>query len=340
MFLALAYHTAENYSSLILSSFIYQVPFLNLLHLLLLLAHLSLSLPLLLSLKVSVMAPAFVHRDRNTVCVMDASCRLGISLVRRLLQRGCTVHAASCHHGESNGVLKRMCSENRRLKLFQADPFDYQTIVDAVKGCSGLFYTFEPPQDESYDRTFPGCMMQELMVEVEVRAAHNVVEACAQVDTVERVVFTSSVTAVVWKENRKLSADVDEREWSEPNFCRKFKLWHALAKTLAEKTAWALAMDRGVDMVSVNAGLLTGPELSVSNPYLKGAPQMYEDGVLVTVDIDFLVDAHIAVYEGPSAYGRYLCFSNVVCRPPDAIKLAQLLSPNAPSSPQRSSFCS
>ncbi|CAD5176179.1 unnamed protein product [Musa acuminata subsp. malaccensis] len=299
------------------------------------------------------MAPAFVHRDRNTVCVMDASCRLGISLVRRLLQRGCTVHAASYHHGsqfalgffllvvvgcfcvcwiptiaasgESSGVLKRMCSENRRLKLFQADPFDYQTIVDAVKGCSGLFYTFEPPQDESYD---------ELMVEVEVRAAHNVVEACAQVDTIERVVFTSSVTAVVWKENRKLAADVDEREWSEPNFCRKFKLWHALAKTLAEKTAWALAMDRGVDMVSVNAGLLTGPEISVSNPYLKGAPQMYEDGVLVTVDIDFLVDAHIAVYEGPSAYGRYLCFSNVVCRPPDAVKLAQLVSPDAPSSPQ------
>lgn len=73
-------------------------------------------------------------------------------------------------------------------------------------------------------RTFPWCMMQELMVEVEVRAAHNVVEACAQVDTIERVVFTSSVTAVVWKENRKLAADVDEREWSEPNFCRKFKV--------------------------------------------------------------------------------------------------------------------
>ncbi|CAL9089605.1 unnamed protein product [Musa textilis] len=320
MSLALAYHTADNYSSPHLLLLYSKAPFLTLLHLLLLLAHLS-----LLSLKDSVMAPAFVHRDRNTVCVMDASCRLGISLVRRLLQRGCTVHAASYHHGESSGVLKRMCSENRRLKLFQADPFDYQTIVDAVKGCSGLFYTFEPPQDEPYD---------ELMVEVEVRAAHNVVEACAQVDTIERVVFTSSVTAVVWKENRKLAADVDEREWSEPNFCRKFKLWHALAKTLAEKTAWALAMDRGVDMVSVNAGLLTGPEISVSNPYLKGAPQMYEDGVLVTVDIDFLVDAHIAVYEGPSAYGRYLCFSNVVCRPPDAVKLAQLVSPDAPSSPQ------
>lgn len=109
------------------------------------------------------------------------------------------------------------------------------------------------------------------------------------------------------------------------------QLWHALAKTSAEKTAWALAMDRGVDMVSVNAGLVTAPELSISSPYLKGAPQMYEDGVLVTVDVDFLVNAHIALYESPSAYGRYLCFSDAVCRPDDAVKLARMLSPGAPT---------
>ena len=41
---------------------------------------------------------------------------------------------------------------NKRLKIFHLDPFDYQSIVDALKGCSGLFYTFEPPQDQpDYD---------------------------------------------------------------------------------------------------------------------------------------------------------------------------------------------
>nr|CAD1818556.1 unnamed protein product [Ananas comosus var. bracteatus] len=107
-------------------------------------------------------------------------------------------------------------------------------------------------------------------------------------------------------------------------------LWHALAKTLSEKTAWALAMDRGVDMVSVNAGLVVDPMLSADNPYLKGAVEMYDDGVLVTVAIDFLADAHIAVYESPSAYGRYLCFDRSICRPEDTIKLAQMLSPPPP----------
>ena len=40
----------------------------------------------------------------------------------------------------------------KRLKVFCSDPFDYHSIVDAVKGCSGLFYNFEPPMDQpTYD---------------------------------------------------------------------------------------------------------------------------------------------------------------------------------------------
>ena len=66
---------------------------------------------------------------------------------------------------------------------------------------------------------------QELMVEIEVRAAHNVLEACAQTDTIEKVIFTSSVTAVIWRDGIKtMSSDVDERHWSDVNLCKKFKV--------------------------------------------------------------------------------------------------------------------
>lgn len=94
-------------------------------------------------------------------------------------------------------------------------------------------------------------------------------------------------------------------------------------------------MDRGVNMVSINSGLVMSPDLSINNPYLKGAAEMYEDGVLVTVDLNFLVDAHICVFEGISSYGRYLCFNHVVNRHEDAVKLAQMLTPSAPVLPQR-----
>lgn len=62
------------------------------------------------------------------------------------------------------------------------------------------------------------------MAEVEVRAAHNVLEACAQTETMEKVVFTSSITAVIWRENRKSIQEFDERNWSDPSFCKTFKV--------------------------------------------------------------------------------------------------------------------
>ena len=109
-----------------------------------------------------------------------------------------------------------------------------------------------------------------------------------------------------------------------------------MSKTLAEKTAWALAMDREVNMVTINAGLLMAHDLSIKSPYLRGAAEMYEDGVFVTVDLDFLVNAHICVYEDVSSYGRYLCFNRIINTHDDAVKLARKLTPTASSLSQRS----
>ncbi|KAF5206493.1 Cinnamoyl-coa reductase protein [Thalictrum thalictroides] len=267
------------------------------------------------------MAPAMFETSKK-VCVMDASGYLGSSLVDKLIQRGYTVHAAVQDHGDLQ-VLKGLSCDKKKLRIFQADPLDYHSIIDALRDCSALFYSFEPPRDQPI-------IKDEYLADEEVRAAHNVLEACAQTDTIEKVVFTSSVTAVIWKEDR-LSIN-DEKTWTDVNFCRKFKLWHALAKTLAEKTAWALAMDRGVQMVSINSGVLVGPDLSIKNPCLKGAAEMYQNGVLVTVDLEYLVEAHICIFEDVSTYGRYLCFNNIINHPDDAVKFAQMLTPSSTAS--------
>ncbi|XP_021768206.1 cinnamoyl-CoA reductase-like SNL6 isoform X2 [Chenopodium quinoa] len=262
------------------------------------------------------MAPASFIPISNTVCVMDASGSIGSSLVRRLLQRGYIVHAAVQPHGELKG-LKGLSNDhgNEKLKIYDCDLFDYHSILDALKGCSALFYNFELPYDQPvYD---------EYTVDTEVRAAQNVLEACAQLDTIDKVVFTSSAATILWREDRQsMLSDLDERHWSD--------LWHALSKTLAEKSAWALAMDRGISMITINAGLLVGPDLTIRHPYLKGAAEMYQDGVLVTVDLSFLVDAHIHVFEDISTYGRYLCFNHVINRPENAIQLAKILLPSTP----------
>ncbi|KAL9257842.1 Cinnamoyl-CoA reductase-like SNL6-like protein [Drosera capensis] len=277
------------------------------------------------------MAPASFIPISNKVCVMEASSRLGASLVARLLGRGYVVHAAV--QGQLDELEKYMKvwdeDEKMKVKVFKADLFDFHSIVDALRGCSGLFYNFEPPRDHSiYD---------EHMMEVEVRATHNVFEASAHVGTIDKIVFTSSITAVVWRHDRSsTSSNLDEKHWSDISFCRKFKLWHALSKTISEKSSRALAMDRGLNMVTVNAGLILSNDLSITNPYLKGAAEMYEDGVFVATDLKFLVDAHICVFEDIAAYGRYLCFNSVINHAEVALQVTKIIAPWA--SPQIQSF--
>lgn len=50
------------------------------------------------------------------------------------------------------------------------------------------------------------------------------VEACAHTDTIEKIVFSSSLTAAIWREHICSQKDVDERTWSDEEFCRKKKV--------------------------------------------------------------------------------------------------------------------
>ncbi|KAL5131780.1 Transcription factor bHLH137 [Glycine soja] len=66
------------------------------------------------------------------------------SLVQRLLQRGYTIHASVKKYGEEN-LFNGISSDPDKLKVFRSDPFDYHSIIDALRGCSGLFYIWFCP---------------------------------------------------------------------------------------------------------------------------------------------------------------------------------------------------
>ncbi|KAG4968416.1 hypothetical protein JHK87_034067 [Glycine soja] len=89
------------------------------------------------------MAPSF-DISTHTICMMDASGHLGFSLVQRLLQRGHTIHASVQKYGEEN-LFNGISSDPDKLKVFRSDPFDYHSIIDALRGCSGLFYIWFCP---------------------------------------------------------------------------------------------------------------------------------------------------------------------------------------------------
>ncbi|KAI3989539.1 hypothetical protein MKX01_031593, partial [Papaver californicum] len=40
------------------------------------------------------------------------------------------------------------CLNNKNMKIFETDPADYGSIINAMKDCSALFYTSETPQEQ------------------------------------------------------------------------------------------------------------------------------------------------------------------------------------------------
>ncbi|XP_058227245.1 cinnamoyl-CoA reductase-like SNL6 isoform X2 [Rhododendron vialii] len=309
--------------------------------------------------------------EKPTVCVLDSSTYVGFWVLRGLLSNGYTVHAAVQINGKISSLslslslslsvhctvcvfrgqfcdtellleiefsmwvffwfdageaeivkkIRDMEGIEEGLVVYSVDVLDYHSILEALKGCCALFCCLD--SQEGYD---------DKMVDLEVRGAINVVEACAQTDSIQKIVYNSSLTAAIWRENISSEKDVDEKSWSNQDFCRKKKLWYALAKTLSEQAAWALAMDRMVNMVSVNSGLVLGPSVAKKNPqitmsYLQGAAQMYENGVLAIVDVNFLADVNIRAFEDQSTCGRYFCFNQIVNTEQETVKLAESLSP-------------
>ncbi|XXG44073.1 hypothetical protein AAC387_Pa01g3963 [Persea americana] len=78
--------------------------------------------------------------------------------------------------------IKEMGELEKRLELFVVDILHYQSIIGALKGCSALFCCLDSL--DGYD---------ENMVDLELRGVINVVEACAQTESVEKIVFSSSL---------------------------------------------------------------------------------------------------------------------------------------------------
>jgi len=67
------------------------------------------------------------------------------------------------------------------------------------------------------------------MIDLEVRGALNVVEACSNA-AVKRLVLTSSLSAMVWDQQRNAGIEgaynscIDEKCWSNLDFCRAKKV--------------------------------------------------------------------------------------------------------------------
>ncbi|CAK9225173.1 unnamed protein product [Sphagnum jensenii] len=255
---------------------------------------------------------------RKHVCVTGNWGLLSSWLLRSLLERGYNVRSAIPKSADEAAELMALPGAEERLELTQlaADLMDYGSLVEVFKGCVGVFHTTSPSDLVS---NYPP-----EMIDLEVRGTLNVVEACSNA-AVNRLLLTSSLSAMVWDQHRNsetvpvasaAGACIDEKCWSNLDFCRSKKLWGPLAKTMTEKAAWALARDKELDMVVINPAIVLGPKITTSRAsimaYLKGVKELPQSGLFAYVHVEDLAQAEISAFEIPEASGRYICYERVV----------------------------
>lgn len=266
----------------------------------------------------------------ETVCVTGANGFIGSWLVRTLLEKGYTVRG-TCQPGTPTTHLLSLPAADLRLSLFEADLLDSAAIQAAVAGCSGVFHvaspcTLEDPRDP-----------QEELLRPAVEGTLNVLEA-SRIAGARRVVVTSSISSLVpnpgWPHHEK---PVDESSWTDLDYCRSRQKWYAVSKTLAEKEAWDYGKKHGLDIVTVHPSTCLGPLLqpglnassAVLLNLLQGSNDPQEYHWLGCVHVRDVANAHVLLFETPSASGRYLC-TNGIYQFRDFAKMVTNLFPDYP----------
>ncbi|KAJ0039022.1 hypothetical protein Pint_23952 [Pistacia integerrima] len=250
--------------------------------------------------------------EGKVVCVTGASGFIASWLVKLLLERGYTVKATVRNPDDPKiKHLHELDGAKERLHLFKANLLEEGSFDSAVDGCEGVFHTASPVTMSANDP-------QAELIDPAVKGTLNVLRSCAKVQSVKRVVITSSVVSALFN-GKPLNPDVvvDETWFSDPSFCKESKLWYHLSKTLAEEAAWRFAKEKGIDLVTLHPGFVIGPILQSTLNFsvemifsLINGVQTYPSPYRL-VDVRDVAYAHIQALEVPTASGRYLLIGRV-----------------------------
>lgn len=275
--------------------------------------------------------------EKKVVCVTGASGYIASWIVKLLLQRGYIVRATVRDPNDPKkvGHLLSLDGAKERLHLLPANLLEEGSFDSAVEGCEGVFHTASPFFNDVQDP-------QAELLDPAVKGTLNVLNSCAKYSSIKRVVLTSSMAAVVCN-GKPLSPDVvvDENWFSDPDFCRKAKMWYVLSKTLAEEAAWKFVKEKGIDMVTINPGLVIGtllqPTLNTSAAAIASlfGSETYPNMTFAWVNVNDVAFAHILALEIPSANGRY-CLAETVAPYSEIVKMLRELYPNT-ALPEKSS---
>ena len=242
-------------------------------------------------------------------------------IIRYLLEAGLTVRATVRNTGRRDKVLhltRLATSRPGTLRLFSADLLTPGDFDDAMQGCELVVHTASPFVLDKPKNA------RETFIQPALEGTRNVLEAANAVETVKRVVLTSSAAAVYGDVGDMAGIEdgmLTEAHWNTTS--TESHQPYSYSKTVAEQAAWEMsrAQDRW-DLVTVNPAMVLGPSLTRSTASGSVALlKQYGDGTLRfgvpelsfgVVDVRDAARAHIDAAFTPGASGRHLLSAGVV----------------------------
>jgi len=248
------------------------------------------------------------------VMVTGATGYVAGRLVERLLNEGLTVHAPIRNPNNKDKLkyLNQLAEKSPgEIKYFQADLLEEGSYLKAMQGCSVVFHTASPFLLEIKDA-------QKELVDPALKGTRNVLDSVNKVDSVKKVVLTSSCAAIYGDTIDLLQLEgqtLTEENWNETSTLSHQP--YSYSKTVAEKEAWKIVgKQERWKLITINPSFVLGPGINpfatsesfsvmkqMSDGTMKMGTPYFEIGV---IDVRDLAEAHFRAGFITNTKGRYI----------------------------------
>ncbi|GAV65790.1 Epimerase domain-containing protein, partial [Cephalotus follicularis] len=261
------------------------------------------------------------------VCVTGGSGYIGSWLVKKLLEKGHTVHATLRNLDDTSkvGLLKSLPAADTNLVLSEADIYNPSEFELAIEGCEFVFHLATPMQHDTQNSHYKDT------VEAAIGGVRSIADSCIRSKTVKRLIYTSSVIASspLTEDGAHFQSCINESCWTLVNVTSAYStdrlLGYTKSKTLAEKEALSYndKCNGKLEVVTLPCGLVEGEillsylsvsvetlisQLTGNSTYYNALAFLQELlGSVPLVHIDDVCQAHIFCMEQQSMRGRFLC---------------------------------
>lgn len=246
---------------------------------------------------------------KEQVLITGISGFIAKHIALKLLQEGYKVRGTlrtSAPAEKVRQTLQTHGADTSGLSFIEADLGSDAGWAEAARACAYVQHVASPfPMKQPRDR--------ESLVPEARQGALRVLEAARAAD-VKRVVFTSSMVAMMYRADRANNITVTEDDWTDPSWNQLSA--YIVSKTRAEKAAWDWADENGWKprLTVVNPGFVLGPaldnktgtSLDVIKLFMKGAYPAVPPVYYPVVDVRDLAELHIRAMTAQNVGGRRL----------------------------------